>query len=270
MSKEKVSNNSKANSSSILVVLPTLGERLDTLKATLKSIDSQRETVDLTLVVVMPESATAAKKLAIEFGAIVVDDPKNGISNAINVGIKQRTYEKYYAWMGDDDLFRPNGLFTLKQLLEKSDKAVVAYGACDYINPSGKIIATNKAGRLAQFLLAWGPDLIPHPGSMIKLDSLEKIGLFDPNLKYAMDLDAFLSLRKLGSFVSTTSTVSAFRWHAESLTVANRRDSSMESEQVKFRHLPGWLRPFSLVWTLPIRWASQKAALSLNQRAMKL
>lgn len=270
MSNEKESNNSKSTSGSILVVLPTLGERLDTFRTTLISIDSQRESVDLTLVVVMPGSAKTAKELALEYGAVVVDDPKTGISNAINTGINQRTNEKYYAWMGDDDLFRPNGLFILQQLLENSDNAVVAYGACDYIDPTGKIIATNKAGRIAQFLLPWGPDLIPHPGSMIRLDSLETIGLFDPNLKYAMDLDAFLKLRKLGKFVTTSSSVSAFRWHAESLTVANRKNSSLESEQVKFRHLPNWLKPLSPLWTLPIRWASKQAALTMNQRASKL
>jgi glycosyltransferase involved in cell wall biosynthesis len=254
----------------VLVVLPTLGERLSTLQETLKSIDAQRKNVNLTLVVVLPKTASEARELAREFGAKIVDDPKKGISNAINIGIAQKTSEKYYAWMGDDDLFRPNGLFSLKHLLENSPQAVVAYGACDYINPAGKIIATNKAGRLAQFLLPWGPDLIPHPGSMITLESLEEIGLFDPNLKYAMDLDAFLKLRKLGNFVSTTTTVSAFRWHAESLTVSNRKESSIESEQVKLRHLPSWVKPFSLLWTVPIRWASQKAANSLNQRAIKL
>jgi len=254
----------------ILVVLPTLGERLETFNETLKSIDLQRKQVDLTLVVVIPDSAKKAKKLALKFGAVIVDDPKEGISSAINTGIAKRTTEKYYAWMGDDDLFRPNGLYTLKKLLDNSPDAVVAYGGCEYINPDGDVITTNKAGRLALMLLSWGPDLIPHPGSIIKLDSLEKIGLFDSKLKFAMDLDAFLKLRKIGKFVSTTSPVSAFRWHPESLTVSNRKASSLESESVKYQHLPNWLKPISRIWTIPMRWASQQAALSMNKRAMKL
>ena len=38
---------------------------------------------------------------------------------------------------------------------------------------------------------------------MIRLDALRAIGLFDTSLKYTMDLDAFLSLRAHGRFLST-------------------------------------------------------------------
>lgn len=251
----------------ILVVLPTLGDRIDTLAETLASIDAQRTQVSLTLVVVSPPGATEARALAKRHSAVLVDDPKRGISEAINCGIAARTTERFYAWMGDDDLFRPGGLHTLRELLLSSPEAVVAYGGCDYISPDGATLVTSRAGRLAQFLLPWGPDLIPHPGSMILLDELAAIGNFDPTLKYAMDLDAFLKLSKRGQFVYTTESVSAFRWHPDSLTVANRSASSQESERVKIRHLPRWVRPFNPLWRYPVRWASALAAKRVSARA---
>lgn len=252
------------------MVLPTLGDRLGTLKETLESIDYQRKNASLRLVVVTPERAIEARKLAVKYGAIIVDDPGVGISEAINTGIRARNGEEFYAWMGDDDLFRPNGLQTLLQLFKDEPQAIVAYGACDYIDENGAIIARSKAGKLAQFLLPWGPDLIPHPGSMIRLDALESIGCFDTDLKYAMDLDAFLKLKKIGDFVCTTLPVSAFRWHPNSLTVASRKNSGTESEAVKARHLPSWLRPLSWLWVLPIRWASNFAAKRVSSRARAL
>ena len=106
--------------------------------------------------------------------------------------------------------------------------------------------------------LAW--DLIPHPGTMIRLDDLQAIGGFDESLKYTMDLDAFLKLRGHGRFIWTRRAVSAFRWHPDSLTVANRLNSSLESEAVKTRHLPAVLRPISPLWNYPVRWASSFAA----------
>lgn len=254
----------------ILVVLPTLGERLDTLRETLVSIDNQRCDVDLTLVLVLPEGATEAKELARKHGAVLVDDPKKGISHAINLGVKARTDEEFYAWMGDDDLFRPGGLLMLRALLQANPKAVVAYGGCDYINPDGSTIRTNRAGKLARLMIPWGPNLIPHPGSMIRLDALEQSGMFDVALKYAMDLDMFLKLRALGSFVSTRTTVSAFRWHPESLTVSARQGSSDEAEQIKRRHLPPFLRPLSPLWSKPIKWAAGHAANSLNATDKKI
>jgi glycosyltransferase involved in cell wall biosynthesis len=253
----------------ILVVLPTLGDRIDTLTETLKAIETQREDVHLSLVVVTPVRAKVARALALEYGATLVDDPGTGISEAINCGLQARRGETFYAWMGDDDLFRPGGLRRLQDLLQANPTAVLAFGGCDYIDAEDRVLAVSNAGRLATFLLPWGPDLIPHPGTMIRLDALQGIGGFDSDLRYSMDLDAFLRLRAWGSFVWTRETVSAFRWHAESLTVANRKLSSLESEAVKRRHLPAGLRPVSYVWSFPIRWASSFAARRINARARK-
>jgi len=254
----------------VLVVLPTLGDRLDSFKLTLASVQQQREHIGVTLVVVAPSSAIEARELATQSGALVVDDPKEGISEAINRGLRARTTEQYYAWIGDDDLFRPRGLGKLHAILESAPASVLAFGGCDYIDPDGRTITVSNAGWLATFLLAWGPDLIPHPGTMVRLDALEAIGGFDRRLKYAMDLDAFLKLRAHGNFSWTRESVSAFRWHPDSLTVANRRGSSRESELVKRRHLPPALRPISFVWQYPIRWASGYAAGRVSARARAL
>jgi GT2 family glycosyltransferase len=258
------------NAGKILVVLPTLGDRVEHLRETLATVDAARTEVDLTLAVVLPESAGEARALAVAHGAVIALDPRRGISEAINAGIALATDEEYYAWIGDDDLFRPGGLLTLRRMLEAREGAVVAYGGCDYIDPSGRVIGTSRAGRVAQWLLPWGPDLIPHPGSLIRLDDLRAVGCFDPELKYAMDLDVFLKLRRQGAFVSTRRSVSAFRWHPESLTVANRRASSDEAAWVKARHLPAILRPVSPLWHQPVKWAASVAARSVNKRALAL
>lgn len=254
----------------VLVVLPTLGDRIESLRETLGTVDAQRADVGLTLVVVAPPGATEARLLAAEFGAVVVDDPKKGISEAINCGLRARTTESYYAWIGDDDVFRPGGLLRLKRILDTRRDAVLAFGGCDYIDPEGRTISVSNAGALAIFLLPWGPDLIPHPGTMIRLDDLEQIGGFDTSLKFAMDLDAFLKLRSHGKFAYTRDSVSGFRWHPDSLTVANRLASSTEAESVKRRHLPTGLRPISGLWHRPIRWASALAAGMVNARARSL
>lgn len=261
------SNSLPSQGPRILVVLPTIGDRLDTLLETLDSIDQQRHEVDLNLVVVAPTTAVEARALASSYGASIVDDPKKGISEAINRGIDSRRGEEFYAWIGDDDLFRPGGLKLLQKLLDANTDAVVSYGGCDYINSKSEVAARFRPGRWALFLLPWGPDLIPHPGSMIRLDALEAVGRFDPRLKFAMDLDVFLKLRKHGKFVFTTKAVSAFRWHPDSLTVASRKSSSLESEAVKAKHLPGWIRPIRALWQYPVRWASAVAALRVTRKA---
>lgn len=258
------------HSASVLVVLPTLGDRPDMLVDTLESVRAQRKDVTLTLVVVAPRHADAARELAAQYGAVVVDDSGDGISDAINRGLAARVSETYYAWIGDDDVFKPGGLRALLNLMTSPRHPIVAYGACEYISPENAVIAVSRAGEFAKFLLPWGPDLIPHPGSMIRLDAINAAGGFDPSLKYAMDLDLFLKLRKQGEFVSTREIVSGFRWHPDSLTVSNRAKSSAEAESVKLRYTPKVLRPLSPVWLLPVRWASAMAANRLNARARRL
>lgn len=253
----------------VLVVLPTLGDRLETLEETLDSVAAQRADVGLTLVVVVPEHATAARELAARYDAVLVSDPRTGISAAINCGLDARTTEAYYAWIGDDDLFRPGGLRTLLDLIEAKPGTVVAYGGCEYIDAEGAVQFTSAAGRTALFLLPWGPDLIPHPGSMIRLDDLDAIGRYDTSLKFALDLDVFLKLRARGRFVSTRSVVSAFRWHADSLTVSDRTGSSREAEAVKRAHLPRALRPLSPLWNRPVTWAASIAARRLSARTAR-
>ena len=251
----------------VLVVLPTLGDRLNTLAETLASVALQRDEVPLTLVVVVPAGASGARELADSYGALLVDDPMQGIAHAINLGIEAAEDETYYAWIGDDDLFRPGGLKALRRAVESRAHAVVAFGGCDYVDDTGQVLFTNRAGRLARWLLPWGPDLIPHPGSLIRLDAMRAVGLFEPALRYAMDLDMFLKLRGQGRFVGTRTTVSAFRWHADSLTVANRDASSAEAERVKAAHLPTYLRPVSPLWNVPVRCASARAARAVSRRA---
>lgn len=250
----------------ILVVLPTLGDRVEMLEETLKSVDGQRAQVDLTLVVIAPEEATAAKELARRYAAVVVDDPREGISTAINRGLGAATTEEYYAWIGDDDLFRPGGLALLRSMIERAEDIVVAYGGCDYVDPDGRTLFTSRAGRWAYRIQPWGPNLIPHPGSLIRLAEMLAVGGFDPELRYSMDLDLFLKLRRKGRFSATRQSVSAFRWHPESATVANRMASTHEAQAVKRRHLPRIARPFAPLWDRPLRYLASYAARAVDKR----
>jgi glycosyltransferase involved in cell wall biosynthesis len=254
----------------VLVVLPTLGRRMASLRDALQSVDDQRAEVDLRLVVVLPVAATDARLLAVSFGADLVDDPKLGLAAAMNVGVAARAGETFYVGLGDDDLLRPHGIKTLLGLAAKLDNTVVAYGACDYIDGDSRIIGTNRAGRLASIVLSWGPNLIPHPGALIDLDALEKVGGFAENRPYTMDLDAFLRLKRIGRFVCTKVPVSAFRWHADSLTVADRKTSAREALDVKRNYLTGPVRGISLLWLGPISMATIAAGELVSWRARRL
>jgi GT2 family glycosyltransferase len=249
----------------VLAVVPTLGQRTDTLGPALASIRSQQG-VDTTLVVVVPPTAREARNIASEHGAVIVDDPQRGLSAAVNAGIAAATTEAYFSWIGDDDELRLGGLRTLVDLIGDTG-AVVAFGACAYMDGDNRVFAVSRAGSWARRVLAWGPDLIPQPASITRLDDMRAVGEYDESLRFVMDLDMFLRLRRRGKFASTREIVANYRWHPDALTVANRGISIAEAEKVKRAHLPVLLRPLAPVWERPVRLAINVVSSRLSQRA---
>jgi cellulose synthase/poly-beta-1,6-N-acetylglucosamine synthase-like glycosyltransferase len=256
-----------ASQARILVIIATLGEREEMLRQTLQSIVNQN--IDLDIVFVCPLANKSTKNLADEYNAFRIDDP-GGISAAVNAGINfAKLHHTYITWIGDDDLLAPDSLKNTTKALDESPDAVLAFGYCHYINSKGSHILTSRAGRFAPWLMTWGPDLIPLPGTLFRASALTKISGFDTSLKYAMDLDIFLRLRKIGRFINVKKVVSSFRWHETSATVSNRTASSSEAERVKRKYMPPAMRFFSVLWEKPIRVASRLAAERVTSLAKK-
>ncbi len=255
--------------SSVLFVVPTIGQRIDLLRQSLKSIASQKpQAPDI---VVVGSEKPEIKKIVKEFGATLAKDPRSGLSGAINAGFAlAKPWHKYGSWMGDDDLLRPRAIATALKALEDNVNSVLAFGYCDYIDNRGHILFTNKAGNLAPRLLRWGPNLIPLMGVLYDLSIARKVGGYDESLKYAMDLDMWLKLKQRGAFINTHKVLGAFRWHDTSTTVANRRASIKETFRIKRRYLPAPMRRLALLWEFPVTLATILAVRQVNAKAKRL
>ncbi len=254
---------------SLLVVLPTLGDRLEFLKKALTSCADLRDYISVTIVMVVPRSAEAARNLGREFGAQILDDPGKGMSAAINAAIRHRTTEDFYVWVGDDDELLAPGISRLLDVIKRDERVVVAYGNCQYVDTFGNSLGVSRAGILATWLMTWGPNLLPHPGTVVRLDTMQNVGGFDEKLSYAMDLDMFLRLRRVGKFVHLPVLTSRFGWHSASATVANRSLSFKESILVKKRYLRPLLRLVSWIWDYPVLIATRLASWLINGRGSR-
>lgn len=252
----------------ILIVIPTLGRRVEYLRQTLASIRGQ--SVAAQVVTVMPKAAVEARRAVREFGAEVIDDP-GSMSGAINLGMEMAgPGVDYVNWLGDDDLLAPGSLGATVECLDIRQDAVVAYGQCQYVDPEGRHLWVSKAGRIAPWLMTWGPDLVPQPGMLIRREAWQEVGGLDPALQYAMDLDLLLKLRRLGPFIGIPQVLASFRWHPDSLTVANRTASLDESERVKLGHVTG-VRSWLVASLDPgVRAATRLAANRVNRRAARI
>lgn len=222
----------------ILMVVPTLGRRRDTLERTLASIASQ-DGVCVDTIVVAPLEDEPLRSLVQKHGAQLVVESGH-ISAAVNRGFNCAGPEhRYVAWIGDDDVLRPGALAISSALLEQCPQAVLAFGRCDYIDRAGKLLFTRRPPAGAAWWLQFVPGLIKQETCLFRRQSVSSVGGLDESLQYAMDLDLLLRLRRLGIFVRAEAVLAAFCWHTESLTIANREVSFAEAQQVQRRAARG-------------------------------
>lgn len=237
----------------ILVVIPTLGRRLATLQRTLASIRDQAG-VEADVLLVAGARTAELSAVADRHRADILVHPGN-ISAAVNAGFAAaRDVHRYACWLGDDDLLRPRALAAASALLERRPAAVLAYGSCDYIDIDGRLLFSRRPPPLAAALLQFVPGLVKQETCLFRVAALKRAGGLDEQLKYTMDLDLLLRLRRLGPFVETGRVQAAFCWHAGSITIANREASLAEAQRVQARHARGVARLLGLLCRRPVRW----------------
>ena len=253
------------------IVVPTLGKRPDYLAQCLESI-KQASTGENKAYVVMVAPKNFDSSAFIHYGLVnkFIEDPGTGLSVAINLGFSSMPVAvEYINWLGDDDLLAPNSLDITTLFLDNNKDTVLVFGGCNYIDPSGKVIWSNKSGQFTVPLLRFGPNLIPQPGALFRRVSFEKIGGLEASLDWAFDFDLFIKLSKVGKLSFLKKQLSSFRWHPGSLSVEYRKKSVSEASRVRVSHLPAVVKPLSFIWEKPVQYATLVAGTRITSKSKK-
>jgi len=254
------------------IVVPTLGTRPDYLRECLHSISKAgTEKCSAYVVVVAPKGFRCTELIGSGLVHAYVEDPGRGLAEAINTGFAHMPDQvKYINWLGDDDLLKEHSLHFTSLYLYQNPETVMVFGDCEYIDPEGRTIWTNKPSAFAVPLLRVGPDLIPQPGALFKRESFNEVLGLDSTYKWAFDFDLFIKFSKIGKLSYLDRVLGSFRWHPESLSVEHRRDSVKEASKVRTSHLPSSLRVLSPIWEIPVRLATFLAGMLVTARSRKL
>lgn len=252
------------NAPQIGIVVPTLGTRPDYLNQALRSI---RNAGNCHIVVVAPEPEAIRNNYSPELSDQIVKDPNSGLAEAINLGMRSLPSSvKYANWLGDDDLLSPQSLKITSQALKNSPETVCVFGGCSYVGPDGKVLWVNNSGNYAKWLMRFGPQLIPQPGSLFTLSAFNKVGGLDSTYKWAFDLDLLLKFSKIGKIQYIPKILSSFRWHDGSLSVGGRQGSVKEASRIRRSYLPLSLRLLSPAWEILVRYLILWAGTILSKR----
>jgi len=234
------------------IVVPTLGQRDTYLSECLKSI---RAAGKVHICLVAPPLVNLARWTAEGLIDQVVTDPQKGLPAALDKAFSELPKEiKYINWLGDDDRLVPGSLEIALQALHENQYDFV-FGSCDYIDSKGQLIGTNRSGRWAMWLMKFGPDLVPQPGSLFRRDSFNAVDGLDSSLGWAFDLDLFLRFGKSCRWTFVSTTLAQYRWHEETLSTGRRREMISEARKVRRRHLNKVQVLFSPLWEWPLSFA---------------
>jgi hypothetical protein len=182
----------------------------------------------------------------------VVVDPQRGLSAAINFAIGELPPNiEIINWLGDDDLLVADTLDEVANPIRRGDFDFV-FAACDYIDINGRTIGKNRSGKWALWLLKYGPDLVPQPGSLYRRRVFNIIGGLDEELGWAFDLDLFLRFRKGARCHHLKLTTAQYRWHNETLSTGRRNEMVLEARKVRTRSHSFLLRSIAPIWEIPV------------------
>lgn len=204
----------------VSVIIPAYNQAVYVGKAIQSVLDQSYP--NLECVVVDDGSKDHTYKIVNEFTdrrILYIRQLNQGLSAARNTGLTISSGE-YISFLDSDDLFTPDKLSKLVDVLEKNPDIAMAAGSAYLINHNDEPIKRQFSSTLpadTSKLLLGNP---LHVGSVVLRRAWqEKVGLFDTNLKSYEDWDFWLRLALVGGKMhSIKETVSYYRFHTAQMT----------------------------------------------------
>lgn len=162
-----------------------------------------------------------------------VSEPDKGQTDAINKGLRRSSGE-ILNWINSDDYLLPGALNAAAEAFGNGDDRLgYVYGICRNITADGRTFDERKYVNYDSRILRFGRNLFAQPASLFHRRVLDKVGLLDEELNYAMDYEFWLRVQDAGfTFKNLCVPIAAFRFHGESKTIAGRSKQTDEYEQV--------------------------------------
>lgn len=186
----------------ISIIIPTYN-RVNLLKRAIDSVLNQTYK-NFELIIIDDGSTDDTKKMVGGFRSdsrliYRYQDNSGGNSSPKNLGLKICTGE-YITFLDSDDEYLPEKLEKQLKLFNKSEVLNLGFIGCFNFRIKGKNIIEDKIGhkgdiyhKLLDNYFINTPGLI-----MIKREILDKVGIFDENLKFGNDTDFFIRIARAG------------------------------------------------------------------------
>jgi glycosyltransferase involved in cell wall biosynthesis len=168
--------------------------------------------------------------------------PDRGQAHAINKGLIRSTGE-IVGWLNSDDRLLPTTVTDVVRVFYEHPEIDVVYGKLERIDERGGVLPTpilpkDRVVFSQEYLV--GECLVNQPGSFWRRQIMERAGMLDENLVYALDYDLWIRMALSGAkFFRLPQVVAQFRLSEESKTVSRSAAMALEQLQVLDELLSG-------------------------------
>jgi glycosyltransferase involved in cell wall biosynthesis len=207
---------------------------------TIESITTQ-DYPNLEIIVVDGASRDNSVKIAQKFPDVkVISMPDYGQAHAINRGMLLAKGE-ILAYLNSDDVYKPGAIRTVVEHFRLRPEIKVLMGECDYLDEKSDIIGhlRPKFSGAEGIVKYWGWDnwhCIPQQSTFWRREIMERIGLFDTERHFVMDLDYWIRVARMYPFHIVPETLAAFRLVAGTKTVSNTDKMYSEELQTFYKY----------------------------------
>ena len=188
---------------------------------------------------------------------LLLRDVKGGISRAMNHGIEAASGE-FVAHLHADDYYANDGVLAGVAVDLAASRRDWLFGAVAVLK-DGALTPPFPVRQFSYFALASGAAFIAHPAVFMRRSLFAQAGMFDEQLKFAMDIDLWLRLAALSPPAALDRTLAVFRDHAGSVSSTNRIRARQEEFCVRRRHMGKSPLAFAIYC---LRYAKRMRALS--------
>ena len=166
------------------------------------------------------------KKLPKE--VVIINQPNVGQSATLNRGWSMAK-GKYLAYLSSDDLYAPNLIKRMVDVLENDADTVCAFPNCDQIDENGKVLkrAVCKPFSFAELLIK--QECFIGPGAVFRASAFEEEGGWRSDLRLCPDREFWLRLGRRGRIEFVSDVLAFYRTHGGSISYGDvSADAALE------------------------------------------
>lgn len=157
----------------------------------------------------------------------------DGQASAVNRGLREASGE-ILGWLNSDDFYFPGAIDAVVEYMGSHPDCMVLYGSAQYVDEQGERLGPYPTGDPDD--LRFGC-FICQPTVFLRRQAVETVGMLDESLRYCMDYDWWLRLRRQFELHRIPNELAAYRLHGRSKSIAEQLQSRREVVEVTRRRL---------------------------------